>query len=504
MTTFRLLACAALLAGLALLPGLDTPMVMQAGRFTGVINPAQGTIQIFEMSGERLTLRATTNFLADLEFNRDAPAADKLEWSRLRPGTVNTMPTYAEFFDKLCPVIDKNRGRDATGPSFKERAWNTEEAFWSKPLPAYDGHLAAALTDDGGTGSLLLILPQYYTMMFYFIEGFNISYAGHRNYRVDLMIPQVLNSFPTPAELLEMLPADVQADHKEAMKKQMEGLIEQQGAEGANMLPIAPSEPWLVSIRKNNQNIYAVVDPPNNRVLTYAYRSNGQGGQIELKSVRNIEVDLVIPSSFRSDPPMTTLVKDCNKWLESMKFPPVNESFLRMYAARHSVDGDAAGARPTPDMQANEDGSGRVVIDFPKRRKILVYDPLGRGEYLELKSMRDYSLEAAIGLLKKEVLFRGLALQMVEGAETKSRDRKVERATVLKLLDTALTWSPYAYKAVEANRTLVKELKDVEGFQALIDKAAAEATKKEEEFQTMMKAAIAEEERRKELRQAGR
>lgn len=504
MTTIRLLACAALAAGLALLPALDTPMVMQAGRFTGVINPAQGSIQIFEMSGERLTLRATTNFLADLEFNRDAPAADKLEWSRLRPGNPNTFPTYADFFDKLCPEIDKNRPRNAEGPTFKERAWNTEEAFWNAPLPAYDGHLAAALTDDGGTGSLLLIFPQYYTMMFYFIEGFNITYAGHRNYRVDLMIPQVLDSFPSPKELLDQLPADVQADHKDALKLQMEALIEAQGAEGANMLPIAPSDPWVVSIRKNNQNIYALVDPPNNRVLTYAYRSNGKGGQIELKSVRNIQVDLLIPSSFKSDPPVVGLVKDVNKWLEGMRFPPVNESFLRMYAARNSIDGDAGAARPTPDMQANEDGSGRVVIDFPKQRKILVYDPFGRGEFLELKSMRDYSLEAAIGLLKKEVLFRGLALQMVEGIETKARDKKVERATVLKLLGTALTWSPHAYKAVEDNRNIIREMKDVEGFQALIDKAAAEAAKKEEEFEQLMKASIAEEARRKELRQGGR
>lgn len=495
-----------LLAAAALAPSLtalDTPLVIRSpdGRLTGVVSPTQGTMQIYEIAGERLTKRASANWRADLQFLETVPPTkEHLDWTRLRLGSpaVNR-PNYAQFFDEVYPELDRRRrpGRDDDELlPFKERAWNTEETFWADP-PDYDGKISAAMISSGGqNAAVMIVVPSLYTILMYWVEGYNIRFMGSRNYRTDLYIPQVWNSFPTPQQILEALPADIQADHREQVENQIENLGEMAG----EVLPISPSEVWVTSVRRNNTDVFVLLDHANNRLMTYTFQFGGRaGGILSLKGVRNTQVDLLIPSSYKSDPPIAGIVQQHNRNLDKLGMPPVTPTILRKLAQLRSVE-----AQESSDIQANTDREGRIFLDFPKSRKLMIYDPFGRGDFLELESMRDYTLEVGIGIQMKEARFRALSFQMLEEANDIASRKRTE--DVKKLLKTALEWNPHLYEALEGRegRKATRYLKDDAEFQAMMEEAATEAKRLEDEWEALVKAAEEEDRRREELRRQNR
>lgn len=474
-----------LLSWSSALAGLETPLVMQApnGRLTAVVNPTAGTIQIYEVSGDRLVQRSTTNYLVELDFKRIAPAdIDRPEWRQLQVGSAFTSPTYAEMLSSWFPE-QLDVGANAEPPTFSQRVVNTEREFWADP-PTYDGVIAGAVGDD----SLVLAIPSLYTLMFFFIDGWDIRLVGTRNYRTELYIPQVFGSYPTPQEILKALPEDVQDAHKEGLAEQFEAM----GPEAGQKIHIGPSEVWLANISDGGTDTYVLLDHANERLMTYEMRARGRNLMLNLKSARNIAIDLMIPSTYNSRPHLYELVEDYNRKLQRAKLPLVSHGYLRKLAGVRAIEGQG-----TSDIQANVDADGRLVIDFSKQRQLLVYEPRGRSNQLELKAVRDYTLEIGIGIHHRQIREGQQGEELAEYIENLCKRRKSEPDKIISLVELAFQLNPNLYEAFEKNRRIRGKLEDHARWQPLIDQALAESKRRAEEHEAIMEALKREEEERR-------
>ena len=471
----RLIFACLILLGAAQLGALETSLVLRpptGGDATmAMVNPAQGTIQLYRIDGEQLHVVSRRNFRADLEYLSSVPPGPKLDWTLLRTGSTTCTPTYGEVMDQWLPAIDKaaeaarKRSRDKNTPPplpLAQRAMNSEDDFW-KQTPEYDGVVRGSMSQN----ALVLLIPQTYTMLFYQIQNWEIQFMGWRNYRTDLYVPQTFQSTPTPQELLTLLPKEIQDERKEALAQQMEEIGETAG----ETIPLAPSDPWITSYNLGTRELFVILDPPNNRLIMYQFRTRGKMSMLELQSVRNIEIDLMIPTTFNSEPDLRNVIVQYNKVLQKQRMPPVDGDYISGL-----VGGNAVAAQVGSEVHANIDAEGMLFIDFTGKRKILVYRMAGN--QVELLAARDYTIEVGIALHQQELQLRAKGIEVFKLIE-KTADKDTVDAC-MRLMEIALRWNPWLYEEFEGDRKLRRTLENHERWGPLIEQAINEVNRLEQ------------------------
>jgi hypothetical protein len=338
--------------------------------------------------------------------------------------------------------------------------------------------------------SFVLVIPSLYCLMFYSVENDIIDLVGWRNYRTDMYVPQVFQSKPLPQEILKALPPDVQSERKEAMQEQMAKLGEAAGT----TIPLQPSDPWIGASETNGQ-VFVLIDVANKKALNYQYTSKGKTRILQLQAVRNLEIDLMIPTTFNSTPDVAGLIARYNKHLIKAKMAPVMREEIEALASQSQVTSDK-----NSDFHAIIDQSGVVQLDFHKERQILTYRLSAQG--MDLIAARDYTIEAGIGIHRRQLELMAKANRLVDTVEALAK--KKEWPAVIRIAGIALDWNPWLFETFGKNRSIsrIEKQKDspelAQEWLALLQKASEEAKRREDEAKARREAALEAQKARKE------
>jgi len=449
------------------LPALETPLVLRPlggenFELMSLVNPDTGTIQLYRVTGEQLQLTDYYSFQADLNFLSGRPVPQRLDWTLLRTGSGTSLPNYGSMIQSF-----PSQSPNEQGLTYQQRVMASEDEFW-ETKPEYDGVVRAAM----GQHSLIVVVPSMYTILFYTVQDWQLRLSGWRNYRTDLYVPQVYRSRPTPANLFQALPEEVQEERREQLEEQAEKM----GEDAGRLINLAPSDPWLTSDFIGNQELFILADPANDHLLVYQFRARGRESTFELRSSRNLEIDMLIPTNFQSFPSVNGAVQEYNKRLAQQDLPPVSAGYIQKLVERRSTK-----SAEISSMQAQLDFTGLLFLDFIDKKKVFVYRILGENDELELLNARNYEIDVGIAMHQQEIQQRRKGIDRLQTVK-----RIVGRDTValsMKLLQTALDWNPWLYQEVERDRKLRRLLEDHEQWDAMIEGAIAKAKAKEEEYQ---------------------
>lgn len=467
---FRCLTLAALL--LSTVAALETSLVLRqpsgaSSNVMGVVNPANGAVMLYNTSGGESRLLSTHNFLQDLELLAAAPVSTReelAEYSRLRIGN-NTAPTYPEtlqtFFSK--------ESREPGVPSAYDRARQSQEEFWAE-IPEYDGVVRAALSIQ----HLMIVVPSMHVALVYHISNNQLELESWRNIGLDLYMQGGFNTSPNPQELLRSLPPDVREEFSEKLEEKTE---EMKGS-GDFSIDLATLDPWVEPLPGKR---FLVFEPSNKRMLLYSIR----GDTLELSSMRNMEVDLLIPANrYREN--IDAYREYAKAAQKAGELPYTMRELEALVTVKEVANAAASSQDSNVDAALNTD-ERELVIDYRDLRKVLMVRPVGARNGIELRSIRDYTIQVGVSKALAEIRQARYGAKMLENAIDFARKRTLkERA--MNILKTALSFNPRLYKEAEEDRALVKALSDHPEWQPAIDKAI-EATEKLE----------AEEEARKKL-----
>jgi hypothetical protein len=446
--------CLALVASWA--SALETSMVLrQGGSGQGglyvVVEPGIGTITIYSVDGNTLVKYGSGNFIEDLNFYDQLilRETEGVPYSALRAGSANCKPTVEELFAKF-PNVPTAKETAAGLKSYQSRARQAEDEFWKKDHP-YDGVVRGAI----GATSLLLCIPCKRALLVYDLQKRDLGpqLACYRNFAAELYVPQVLASSPTPQEILTQLPADVKKEQKEALDEQLKALAESGGA-----LELKPSDPWVAA---GSGDRFVVVDPPNNHLMSYEY--SGKGWVVQ--SSRNMQVDLLIPTLYKSTPDeqreLDEFVKTRKKKIDEFGIIPDLPYFKALVGQKQVASGKVS------DLQANITADD-LTLDFIKTHKMFVYKLQGANNGLELASMRDYTLDVGLQLQDAEFNHQTLAFQA--WTQAKNFLAAHQPTSAMLSLKLALSLYPGIYKDIEKDPR-AKDLKKDPEWQGAMDAA---------------------------------
>lgn len=464
---------ALVLLAVAALPALETPLIITnaTGNTSVIINPALGTMTFYAVEDGALNQRSSANFLTDLEYI-DRMIVDhngEEAFSALRLGVgangAVTKLAYAEFFAYLDKLGQTKAEKEAGVDSLFKRARRSELEYWAKDHP-YDGVVRAAL----GQRYLMVAVPSKRALLVYQVDSERLELVSWRYYGTELYVPHVFFSAPTPEDILRQLPSDIKEERKLAIEAQMKALTESK----SQTIELKPSDLWVVA--GGNSDRFAVLDIANNHLMAYEFT----GKLLELRSIRNIEVDLMIPSAYRSEPDLNAIFqrwqrdKVRKEWLKQMGMENDVEAF-RVYVESRQSAGASGKASP---VQANVlVATGEIVIDFTDKRKAAVYRFAAGAPTMDLMSMRDYTVDVGVSLLDGEIRQRMLAAQLYAMAE--KMKGPVQSYLTLR---TALQMNPLQVRDFEKSKRFVDKVKDQPGYAEMIEKAAKDAAAMEEEI----------------------
>lgn len=452
---------------------LENSLVMrspgQGGGLYAVVSPSTGNITLYGIEGQNTTRYGSGNFLADLANLEGLPGATQggITYSALRISQDTFSPTPADLLFAF-PEKPTAREQAAGLKALRFRATEAEDAFWADVKP-YDGVVRGAM----GSQYLLLCVPVKHALLCYDCQDRNKGpqLTAWRNYGVDLMIPQTKDSEPSPQAILSQLPADIKDDAKKALEESLNAL-----ADGGGAVKLEPSDPWIAS---GTGDRWVLVDPPNKHICTYEY----QGKKWVLKSSRNLEVDHLIPTSFRSSPDeqqqFAEYTKSRSALLAKAGIIPDLASFKAL------VDQKQVASGKTSDIQASLVGDD-LMLDFVKLRKIYAYRLLGANNGLELLSMRDYTLD--VGLALQDVEFRAEADAINAWNLAKKFLAKQNHPDAWKAVKYGLSLDPSIYKVIEKDSG-AKALKKQPDWQETLDDAIKRSQEKEKQLEERRKAA---------------
>ncbi len=464
-------------------PALETALTLASGANTITIDPGLGTISLYYVQDGRLNKRpGTANFLTDLNVYRKTIIRMDKESERpmcaLEIGSTNNLPMPDQLMQKLAEAEIRPRKKDKDAPEFiplPVRAANTEAEFWGKIWEKdepYDGVISAAL----GNRYLIVAVPSVRCFLVYEIVGEQIEARGWRNYGVDLYVPTVWNSTPLPQEIFDQLPKEVKEERGEALKAQ----VEQMGEAASKTIAMKDSEVWITAGGSGPAaDRWVLIDIANTRVLSYQFPSKG----IELRSVRNMEVDLMIPSSYNSTPDQRQLFQEFTRdkarkeFVQSLGIVEFDLAELRAIVGQRQVK---AGKNVSPVQAAVAPNSSTldVIIDFTQQQKILTYRAVGQGNGLQFMAMRDYTLDSALAALDNMRMEKAYAEQLLGSAKRSLDNHRVDLAWLT--AKTALKMDPALHAQVEKNSDMHKQFAKMPDYDAVI-KAATEAAKKEQQ-----------------------
>lgn len=384
----RLMRTAAVLAVLflAALPmcATETPLVISGGGgLFASIEPGVGTITLYGLDGQLVTrYSGSTNFITDLRALRDR-AWDEQNgevFSVLRVGSPNFLPTPVELMLKF-PNKQTLDEKEANIPPLQARALKAEQEFWAKP-PEYDGVVRGAFN-----GSILFLgIPSLHALLIYEVHDRNKGpeFKAWRNVGPDLMVPQMIASTPTPVEIFKALPEE----DRKARDKELEDAFKKAG-DKAGSLTLQACDWWLTAFGDR----FLLVDLANRHLVTYLY----EGKKLKLASVRNYDIDLLIPTGLSTTPNPQKAIDQfgaLNKQqIDDYKFVLDREN-LSALIAQSSIT-NAAKISP---VQISAQG-GDVILNFTELHKLFVYRILGQGNSLELVAVRDGTVDIGLQLL---------------------------------------------------------------------------------------------------------
>jgi hypothetical protein len=483
---------------------VETPLIVsqqgQGGQLSVVINPALGTLSLYEIQGNNQVLHQTYSFLTDLNMLESSlyqpQANDDRQFNMLQLGSLNNKPKSSEVFASLPKTATK--AEIAAGlSSLQVRALNGEQEFWAKP-PEYDGIVRGAM----GTRILAILIPIKRIMMFYAVDSLKFEPMGWRNYSSELYVPQVIESTPTPQEINNQLPAEVRLEHQKALEAAQEAAAAGGGGGGGGgggkALSLNKSDAWIAA---GSQERFLVLDSANNHIMSYDL----SGKDVVLKSVRNLEIDLLIPTGFRSMPDPTAIFqalmqdKGRQKFLFDNGFldaaaPRADLALLQAVVAGAKAPAGAGSSPIQASILADD-----VTVNFTKSQKIMVYRLNGANNSLELVSVRDYTIDASVAILDSEIKYQVHAAKLYKDANTLVR--KNQDPAAMRTLKSALTFNPCLYKDAEADRDLSKSLGKLDDWQPTIEAAQKACEEKMKKIEERKKAAAEARERIKKLRE---
>lgn len=472
---------------------LETPLTVASptGQIAITINPTLGTMTMYRLNGVgTLDRKGSANFLNDINFLRNyiVDERDGDVYSALRVGYGINKPTPEEWMRGILGALKQTRKAEEAGiKPLLERARNSEEEFWNKDN-AYDGVVRAAL----GNNYLMLVVPSTRTVMFYDIQNEGFKLVAVTTFSPLLYLPHVFNSTPTPADLLRQLPSDLQEERRKQMEEQMDAMLEQPG----QTIATKPSNVWVAAAAGEK---FIVVDIANARLMSYEYA----GKDLFVRAVRNIEVDLMIPSAFKSTPDLQgayqvfSTNRTNKEFLASEAITDIIdfETYVQSRQASTGAGGSAGGgAKASPVQLTTIYNTGDLLIDFTDQRKVLSYRFGGGNTVLELRSMRDYTLDAGIALIETEIANREYGVHFLAAAK-----KQKNPALAMRLVQSALRMNPPLYQAIEKDNRLVRAISDQPEYATAIEAAIA-ATQK---MQADREARIATAKERREQRTPG-
>ncbi len=435
------LALTVLPLGTNRLDATETPLLIpgEGTNYAAQISPSQGSITMFSVEDTRLIRKGSANFFADQELYSKWVIAtiNSAPWSLLRTGSDatyggfwNNKPTGRDLMEqiaKVYPYTKEDQAAELKKPL--ERMYELEDNFW-KIVPAYDGVVRAALARE----HLLIAIPSRHTLMFYRIEGESFKAVGWRNYGPELFVPNSLNSEPSLQRLLQTLPA---SPRKAEIEKTLSacGRLPAGGA-------TPKSDVWVAAMANES---FIVVDVPNQRVMAYQL----PGKNIELRAVRNLQADLLLPDllgeSYSSTPAERDLVaqlaKDPRRVEQAQRHGiTIDRDSLIALAAQSKQPGAGAGA-----LQATITNQ-RILLDFTEQRKLVELDFRGQTQLL-LVSVRSYALDAGVAAL--EALFTSIANARHVFTSAQQAAAKHNTTAAMLNLKLALQLDPFLLKDCE-------------------------------------------------------
>ncbi|MFW5724472.1 MAG: hypothetical protein ACOCYP_08395 [Planctomycetota bacterium] len=439
---------------------LESPLILRppealGATEVGVVNPSLGTLQIYDLQGEQLKQVTEANFLVWLEFVTKRPAdmgnLDKFQdWSALRFG-MNARPSYLEWM-KMLEELD---------PAIYEQAMNTEDGYWANE-PTYDGTVHAAMTRD----VVLVVVPSHYAILMVRYIKPRLELVGWHNYRSQLMVPTQYKSKPSREQLWDELPSEIKEEHEELEAK----MVEEDPA-AATRINVSASEPWIVPLSDRNE--FFLLDAANRKAILYQYLNTARGGQLTTLSLRSLDLDLLIPTTYDSSPELARQVVEYNNELRRNRLNPVSRRYLEKLGRESEVRGD------NDPVQANIDAQDQIYINFTREQMLFVYD-LGQNR-IELEAARNYGIEAGIARHKRDLAQRQKAKELLGYIE--GRINADNAASMMRLVQWALDWDPALHREFEKSRSIRRHLDDNQEWQQALlaaEKAAAARQAEEE------------------------
>lgn len=487
----RLLLCACLSLVLTSLPALDTPLIVNSPNSlnTVIINPTLGTMTLYSVLDGQLNRKASSNFLADITYLENVVYSPDVLYAKdpdappvpaLQLGSLNNSPNMKDMLFKVIGSVKPSKKEAAAGVStLLQRALAAEKEFWGVEHK-FDGVVRAALSNT----YLMLGIPSKRLLMLYEMPSENFVLVAYHNYGPELYIPQTYNSNPSPDQILAQLPADLQEEHKEQLKDQMEALV----AANEQALKIAESDLWIVAGQADK---FFVIDIANLHAMAFTYN----GKELQTMGVRNLQVDLMIPAGFRTQPDIQGIFRELGKDQVRQRWMKDNGYENDIVAFKALVEQKAAGASggKISTFQANiflTGGGGDITLDFGDKRKVAVYRMQNA---LDLTSIRDYTLDVGIAMLDAEINLTVFAGKLLDQARQQSKNRNYPAALIT--LTSALKMNPRLVKPVE--KEFAKDLGKLPGWPELIEGALARAEQLDKDAEARRQTAKDEREKKK-------
>jgi len=461
----------------ALASALETPLTLTSGNKVGIIDPAYGSITIYEPSAtktDRLGLgKASANFLADIDLGLKTylDERDGVPFQALRVGTINNKPSYRELFtDGKWLAKDPTPREAAAGKAgLMTRTSRAEDAFW-KANPTYDGVVRAAYSSNGRY--VALAIPALHTLLVYMMDNETATLVAMRNWGPDLYITGY-NSTPSPKDFLNELKGDKRKDAEAALglddEKPAKGEAAAAPAVAAEEPPTPKSDAWIAA---GSNESFILVDVPNQRAMLYQM----SGKNLTLNSVRNLALDLVVPGliggSWHSEPTSEKMLDVAMRGERKARIEeyglPTDKDELMLLVQQSGAKGKVS------PFEGVISPTGIATLNFVERHVFLTLDTRN-GQSLALASARDYTFDIAIAMLDKEILDRTNAKRLVGDAASLAGQSKPKSA--LLTLRLALSLDPRLHKEAETKlKNAFRSNAELQAqFQALIDEAAKKA-----------------------------
>ncbi len=451
----------------ALLPALETPLILPAKNIAGVIDPGLGTLTTIEVQSNGTQRKSFVNWLMDVDqLQRRSVEQNGETFTDLRTGSKTVLPTPEEF-TQFYPDQPTKKQTDNGQKDLRTQVRAAEKVFWEQEHP-YDGIVRGAFTGQ----YLMLVIPATRAVLFYQNNGKDtVERIGYTNYSPLLYLGTAWKSMPDPAQLVQSLKLD------EAEKKALEGALA--AREDGSAPQAAKSDIWCTAVGEG----FVVVDSANKKIWAYEVK----GVTVALTSVRNMAVDLMAPG-FQTLPLDQQGIELFGKQnagaLKAIGVDKLDGPYVQAFIHAQQV-GDSAKAGA---LQANQINN-QVLLNFTAERKLVAYE-YRQGAGLALTSVRDTTVDLGLMLLARQINEMSMARKSYNEAVALGAKNPTG---ALRLITYALGLDPALHADAEKNSNLKNALKaDWEKLKLDAVKAEDERKAKRE---TIIKAAEAERKR---------